>query len=101
MPGFNGYLLRRPGKTYLVSGDFIQVGPRGQGWRAAVPPPLRDHGFRSIKKLRSLKFDAFLPNKGIDIHPVPWEVSTASKTEILDEVDAFLLRKFKVKKAIA
>ncbi len=95
------YLLRRPGKTYLVSGDFIQVGARGQGWRAAVPPPLRDHGFSSVEKLRSLKFDAFLPNKGIDIHPVPWEVNDTSKTEILDEVDEFLLRKFKVGKGIA
>ena len=99
MPGFNGYLLKRPGKTYLISGDFIQVGPKGAGWRAAVVPPLRDHGFKSVEKLRALKFDAFLPNKAIDSRPIPWEVDKTSKAEILDQADEFLYRKFKIKKA--
>ena len=98
MPGFTGYLVKFVSKSYLICGDFIGVGAKGEGWRAAVGHlSLRDAGFNSLQTIASINFDGFLPNKSVAEKPPPW--SAALKDEIFEGANRFLERKFKIKSA--
>ncbi len=93
-PGFTGYRVTVGELAYLMIGDFFSRSKRG--WRAQVShPKLMPAGFRSIRTLESLEFDAFLPNKSFAGLPMPWPAE--NKSEMLIGARESLERKFKVK----
>ena len=96
-PGFTGYLVKRPDRTYLIIGDFINPAGKGLPWRARVPHPLlHQPGLASLATVGKLKFDVFLPNQTGAPKPAPWPAEW--KDEMLEAADASIHRRIKATK---